>query len=320
MFAITGGAGMVVWVFPVEALRWTCFVTVEEAWKTHYLRLSKIQSQGSVGAKSRAHATSGAAMSLGYATAQSMLFLVIVTSIVENNGGSYDQEHHIITGGELGWMVFLTLVFGFVSMPLNIMASYIAGMQLANVQGEDNGSCCPCGFPPGENAGVLAFLRILKWPVIFRSALIVQFFLWLIIFGIILDMWLLAFLFLLVSIVLVYVCAFRFLKRMDSELNFDHDVYRSVYGFQLLQDDDEDVEMRADAVTPGTAGGVMPARNIPQTAPVTLTPVSPTALTTASPAGPEETITPLAQPYTPPTKPTATVAPPTLEMEDEAGV
>lgn len=69
----------------------------------------------------RAHAISGVALSLGYATSQSLVFVLLVTAILENNGDAHAQKTHEITGGEFGLMVFFSLFFGVVTMPLNIM-------------------------------------------------------------------------------------------------------------------------------------------------------------------------------------------------------
>ena len=100
------------WISFLEIMRWTVFVGMEEMWKLLFLRYSKLRRQHRVGGNTRAHAVSGAAMSLGYATSQSMLLMIIVTAVFQapSSGGG-----EAITGDEFGWMTLFTVFFGVVS-------------------------------------------------------------------------------------------------------------------------------------------------------------------------------------------------------------
>ena len=108
------------WISFLEIMRWTVFVGMEEMWKLLFLRYSKLRRQHRVGGNTRAHAVSGAAMSLGYATSQSMLLMIFVTLFFQapQSGGG-----EAITGDEFGWMTLFTLFFGMVR-ELQFCASY----------------------------------------------------------------------------------------------------------------------------------------------------------------------------------------------------
>ena len=97
------------WIAFLEIGRWAVFVGMEELWKLIFLRHSKLRRQHRVGGNTRAHAVSGVAMSLGYATSQSMLFMIFVTLFFQapSSGGG-----EAITGSEFGWMTVFTLFFG----------------------------------------------------------------------------------------------------------------------------------------------------------------------------------------------------------------
>jgi len=193
-----------------------------------------------VGGSAKAHAVSALSLGLGYATAQSILFVVLITAILENN--VRDPNEEALSGAEFVAMVFWSLFFGVVTMPLNLMGTYLSGIAIAKA-GDDSGECCccprpgsccdsdVCGFPPGGEAGMRAFVRLLWRPVLLRTLLVVQFMLWITY----LDVGL-SFMMNVISIGILYTAAYRVVKQADSEPT-DDDIYRSVYGFQLLVDD-----------------------------------------------------------------------------------
>jgi hypothetical protein len=227
---------------------------VEELWKALFVRWDRLRRQHRVGATAKAHAVSALALALGYATAQSLLFVVVVTAILENNARDSPNEE-ALSGAEFGWMVFWSLFFGVVTMPLNLMGTYLTGIAIAKA-GEDSGECCccpgagaccdtaVCGFPPSGEPGVRAFLRLLRWPLLLRTLLVTQFMLWITY----LDVGL-SFMMNVISVGVLYLVAYRVVQCADAAPT-DDDVYRSVYGFQLLVDDGAG----AAAVRPRTGG------------------------------------------------------------------
>jgi hypothetical protein len=64
----------------------------KEVLKASFVRYDRIRRQRKVGSEAQAHAFSALALSLGYATSQSFLFMIIVTAILENNGGESDKK------------------------------------------------------------------------------------------------------------------------------------------------------------------------------------------------------------------------------------
>lgn len=213
---------------------------MEELWKALFVRWDRLRRQHRVGGSAKAHAVSALSLGLGYATAQSILFVVLITAILENN--VRDPNEEALSGAEFVAMVFWSLFFGVVTMPLNLMGTYLSGLAIAKA-GDDSGECCccprpgsccdsdVCGFPPGGEAGVSAFVRLLWRPVLLRTLLVVQFMLWITY----LDVGL-SFMMNVISIGILYTAAYRVVKQADSEPT-DDDIYRSVYGFQLLVDD-----------------------------------------------------------------------------------
>ena len=269
--ALFGNSNYLGWFWLAEALRWCTFCFVEELWKGLFVRWDRLRRQEEVGALTRAHAISGVALSLGYATSQSLLFVLLITAILENNGDAHAQATHEITGDEFGLMVFFSFFFGAVSMPLNIMGTYLTGIAI-NEAGEDSGECCcmgggfdcdRCGYPPQGRAGLCAFLRILRWPIALRTALITQFIVWIVVWGLVVGSWLLAFSFMVLSVAGLYTGAYCIIKSKGGTVAAEDDVYRSVYGFQLLDDDGnapvprhmEDIAESGGVWRSGSSGG-----------------------------------------------------------------
>jgi len=229
---------------------------VEELWKALFVRWDRLRRQHRVGASAKAHAVSALSLALGYATAQSLLFVVLITAILENN--VRDPNEEALSGAEFVAMVFWSLFFGVVTMPLNLMGTYLTGIAISKA-GEDSGECCccprqgsccdsdVCGFPPGGEAGVGAFLRLLWRPVLLRTLLVVQFMLWITY----LDVGL-SFMMNVISIGILYTAAYRVVKQADATPT-DDDIYRSVYGFQLLVDDGGETTVQPH--TGGAPGG-----------------------------------------------------------------
>jgi len=103
------------------------------ALQASFVRWDRIRRQHRVGASSKAHAVSALSLSLGYATAQSLVFMLLVTEVFASNP-EQDGEAQYIGAGEFGWMVFLSLFFAAVTMPLNLMGSYLTGIAIAKVR------------------------------------------------------------------------------------------------------------------------------------------------------------------------------------------
>ena len=60
--------------------------------------------------------------------------MLIVTAVLANNGNASAQESQFIGGNEFGWMMFWSLFFGVVSMPLNLMGTYLTGIAISKVR------------------------------------------------------------------------------------------------------------------------------------------------------------------------------------------
>eukprot|EP00615_Pteridomonas_danica_P005010 CAMPEP_0114343658 /NCGR_PEP_ID=MMETSP0101-20121206/10790_1 /TAXON_ID=38822 ORGANISM="Pteridomonas danica, Strain PT" /NCGR_SAMPLE_ID=MMETSP0101 /ASSEMBLY_ACC=CAM_ASM_000211 /LENGTH=236 /DNA_ID=CAMNT_0001478527 /DNA_START=547 /DNA_END=1257 /DNA_ORIENTATION=- len=118
-------------------------------------------------------------------------------------------------------------------------------------------TCCDCdycGYPPGGCAGVWAFLAVLKWPLILRSILIAQFFCWVYWVPI---LW--AFLCQIITISIIYYIAYQIVKQ-ENDTPLEDDVYRLVYGFQLM-DDNGDVPMLPIHQTPSSSSSSLTTVN-----------------------------------------------------------
>jgi len=229
-----------------EVLRWTVFVFVEEIWKTAFLRWTKLQREHQVGATSQAHAVSGASLALGYSTSQSILFMMIMTLILERNGEDEERDARLIDSTELLIMVISSVLFAVVTMPLNILSTYLEGVELALTTGQDDGKCCPCGFPPGGCAGIRAFCWMLRWPVLLRATFVSQFFLWFLI-SIHTGQHTLALAGILMTTIVIYVVAFRIVRNLTMAGEMES-MYRSLYGFQALGSTQETIGDELESV------------------------------------------------------------------------
>lgn len=244
----------------IEALKWSMFIFVEEIWKASFLRWAKVY-RTDVGS-TRAHSLSGAALALGYSTAQALVYMSLVTLALEGNGGdeeddvSYTGKEGEITGQELFSMFLISFFFACATMPLNILSAYILSMELSTVNNDD-GKCCPCGFPPGGCAGIWQFIWITRWPTLLRSLFVVQFFFWLsltIFVGI--PGWLF-FIGITLSALGIYYGAYKILQSYPSSDTLNS-VYRSVYGFELL-DAEEDSDLGGNALQMEEGGAIQVA-------------------------------------------------------------
>merc|ERR1711871_79155 len=245
----------------IEALKWSLFVFVEEIWKASFLRWAKVY-RTDVGS-TRAHSLSGAALALGYSTAQALVYMSLVTLALEGNGGdeeddvSYTGKPGEITGSELFSMFLISFFFACATMPLNILSAYIVSMELSTVNNDD-GKCCPCGFPPGGSAGIRQFLWMLRWPTLLRSLFVVQFWFWVALMIFVDAPGWLFFIGITVCALAIYYGAYKILQSYPSSDTLNS-VYRSVYGFELLgAEEDSDFGGDALQMEAGTAIQVAP--------------------------------------------------------------
>eukprot|EP00614_Pseudopedinella_elastica_P007164 CAMPEP_0172611494 /NCGR_PEP_ID=MMETSP1068-20121228/31164_1 /TAXON_ID=35684 /ORGANISM="Pseudopedinella elastica, Strain CCMP716" /LENGTH=555 /DNA_ID=CAMNT_0013415477 /DNA_START=69 /DNA_END=1736 /DNA_ORIENTATION=+ len=265
---------MLSWFWLVEFLRWGTFCAVEEILKAQFVRFDRIRRQHRVGPSAKAHGVSALSLGLGYASAQVLLFMMLVTEILANNGGPHAQKEQRIKFDEFGWMVFWSLFFGLVTMPLNLMATYMVGISVSKA-GEDTGESCCCSSlfsasaPPqastqaSSEAGGGSAPRpgsassathsccnpdVCGFPPGGRQGTLAFFkiLMWPVLLRTLLVtqfmcwiVWLpvgVSLIMNVVSIALLYCAALRIVRKMDST-PLEDDIYRSVYGFALLLDD-----------------------------------------------------------------------------------
>ena len=104
--ALFGNSNYLGWFWLAEALRWCTFCFVEELWKGLFVRWDRLRRQ-EVGALTRArHLRSGAVA--GLRDEPVLLFVLLITAILENNGDAHAQATHEITGDEFELVVFFT--------------------------------------------------------------------------------------------------------------------------------------------------------------------------------------------------------------------
>ena len=101
------------------------WVFVEEIMCVMFTRLSKRLRRhrvGAAGTATKAWAIFSTASSVGFATAQIILAMMIVFLI--------DASDHKISNGETGWLFMMVLIFAFFWMPMRIITSYLVGLEL----------------------------------------------------------------------------------------------------------------------------------------------------------------------------------------------
>jgi hypothetical protein len=61
---------------------------------------------------------------------------IFASNVEEEAGSEGGEEAKYIGAGEFGIMVFLSLLFGAITMPLNIMGSFLTGLAISQVRFE----------------------------------------------------------------------------------------------------------------------------------------------------------------------------------------
>ena len=152
-------AFFIVTIFPIPFINliagFAAWAFVEEIMCVLFTRLSKRLRKhrvGAAGTATKAWAIFSTASSVGFATAQIILGMILVFAIDDADGK--------ISGGEFGWLFMMALIFAFFWMPLRIICSYLVGLELTLA--DDNAHCCDgyCeawGFCSGAafNAGLV---------------------------------------------------------------------------------------------------------------------------------------------------------------------
>mmetsp|Transcript_6809 Transcript_6809/g.9528 ORF Transcript_6809/g.9528 Transcript_6809/m.9528 type:complete len:409 (-) Transcript_6809:34-1260(-) len=193
----------------IEGAAWSAWVIVEEAWKVSFASWAK-RRRAHVHLNPRetkAWVSAATATAFGYATSQSILFVCVFTALF-----AVDDK---ISWTEFGWLLLYAFIFGAVAMPLSVLASYLAGLELTRAT-----------HP----------LLALIWPAGLRVAYVFQFFFWFTIFAKqdnLIHLFLIA-----LSIVAVYYVTSRRIRFVESTLpiNFIQNVapLRRDFGFALL--------------------------------------------------------------------------------------
>lgn len=232
--SMTASSGVKVWIWFVEVFRWTAFIFVEELCKLCFVRHDRLVTMQRGNGNERAHVIAASASALGYATAQSILFLWIVTLVMESD------EEHKIDNTELAELLIVTIIFSCISMPLNVMTSYLEAVAVAQMYRREPPSADDTSrrmFPPMPR--VREFFSILIQPVMIRTLFVIQFFFWAAVCLTAIGSPILLIVCVIITSVVIYLFTFYRLRRAAKESPGlrHHDLLQSMYGFRLLEDD-----------------------------------------------------------------------------------
>ena len=139
----------------VMGCSFAAWVLTEEAWKVTFAFWAKQRRTHVIGDRNRetkAWVSAATATAFGYATSQSILFVIFFTAILSENGISASELRSLFLNGVL---------FGAISQPLSILTSHLIGLELTR-------DATP--------------IQAIKWPAAARCAYVFQFFFWIAVF------------------------------------------------------------------------------------------------------------------------------------------
>eukprot|EP00941_MAST-03F_sp_MAST-3F-sp1_P004559 g4559.t1 len=247
----------IIWIlWMIEPPRWAAFVFTEELIKTIFVQKNRAHLQRlsntvgtDIGESGRAQAFSAACGALGYATAQSVFIVVLVTLLEERITG--DEDFGEITSSEFAFILFSAVFFAFLIIPLNMAASFLIGVQIANLQGG------------GGTLSNWSFLKILKKPVIIRTLGFCAFLIPIETIGLGLKSFKIALCVSFILVICVWKWAYRVVSQTEKRLPFQEDIVRSLYesllGYDVVgevvrETNDVQQDTVVDLAVPGDEG------------------------------------------------------------------
>lgn len=263
--------GMLLFIFAL----WGVFCFVEDLWLVTSLRGAKrrrAHHQTSAAQRRTAGVVYATASAVGYATAQCVALMCIVTAIMEGHTAFELHEEKAadgeITVNEAGFLFVLTVVFAWYWLPVRLLASHLEALEIERApEAPEAADGCDalCPLPPAPGGAApdrsscccerfAGLVRVILWPWALRTTHFTFFLYWFLVLAEVhLFLWLgVAF---LTWCLVVYV-AIRRIKFLEEKIDpgaVAATGLRELYGFALLAGDEDG----AAAATAETSAGVV---------------------------------------------------------------